>query len=260
MKIINKKTIITSISIGAIFASFNSYADSSQYHMETTKPQTEAKVDYSKITDVKEKKAIFIKNTLVGINNANEEICAEEKNIDDLKNNLNKNGKLTDKETKKMQDFATFYKVDTENQTSKDILNKLDVKIGTAPQSFVLAQAILESGWGTSRFARDYNNYYGLHCYKDGCGAKATGANVYMEIFKTPGDSTLGYYYRLNSGSAFAKFRDVRYKTKNDKNQLDPLLNTLGSYSELGLKEYKKRLMNVINSNNLTQYDKPACK
>ena len=141
----------------------------------------------------------------------------------------------------------------------KEKLEQLRVKVGTAPQSFVLAQAILESGWGTSRFARDYNNYFGLHCYKDGCGAKPEKADVYMEIFETPGDSILGYYERLNTGSAFANFREVRYQTQDSSNRLDKLLNTLGSYSELGLTEYKKRLMDVINHNDLTQYDKPVC-
>lgn len=35
----------------------------------------------------------------------------------------------------------------------------------------IIAQAILESGWGESRLAKDYHNYFGLKC-----GTKCQGS------------------------------------------------------------------------------------
>ena len=34
----------------------------------------------------------------------------------------------------------------------------------------LLAQAALESGWGTSRLAREANNHFGIKCHKDWTG------------------------------------------------------------------------------------------
>ncbi|MDE5015010.1 glucosaminidase domain-containing protein, partial [Francisella tularensis subsp. holarctica] len=71
------------------------------------------------------------------------------------------------------------------------------------------AQAILETGWGTSRFAVDYNNYFGLHFFEENCSVKAKDSDFQVETFKDVGDSVLGYY-KLPTGDKFTKFRSVR--------------------------------------------------
>ncbi|MDE4974412.1 BAX protein, partial [Francisella tularensis subsp. holarctica] len=70
-----------------------------------------------------------------------------------------------------------------------------------------LAPAAPASGWGTSRFAKDYNNYLGLHCLYTGCGVKAQASDTYLEIFNNAAESVLGYNNRLNTGSKFVYFR-----------------------------------------------------
>ena len=261
MSLLKRALIILSImSTTAIIASELSNTIKSKYYLLTNSMQNkEKKPNFSTIKNVKEKKSLFIKYTLEGIKNANKEICSEKKKIEDIQKKINTNKNLTDEEKQSLINLAKFYRVDYINASYKDMLDKLFLKIGIAPKSFVLAQAILESGWGTSRFARNYNNYFGLHCFKTNCGPKAKGADVYLEEFLNIGDSVLGYYYRLNTGGAFKEFRKAREKYKDTPHELNMLLGTLNNYSELGGAEYKQRLLNVINHNNLRKYDNLTC-
>lgn len=52
-------------------------------------------------------------------------------------------------------------------------VGKYAPQYGILCNSAVIAQAILESGWGESRLAAQYHNYFGLKC-----GTKWTGPSV----------------------------------------------------------------------------------
>ncbi|MDE4961402.1 glucosaminidase domain-containing protein, partial [Francisella tularensis] len=95
---------------------------------------------------------------------ANKEICLQQQQIQKLKNALDKKGSLNSQHDKKLSAYLEYYKIKT-NPSPAEELDYLKIKAGMIPTSFVLAQAALESGWGTSRFAKDYNNYFGLHCF-----------------------------------------------------------------------------------------------
>jgi len=47
-----------------------------------------------------------------------------------------------------------------------ELLNRVD----EIPLSLALVQAAKESGWGTSRFAREGYNFFGQQCFNKGCG------------------------------------------------------------------------------------------
>src|SRR5210317_1312663 len=48
------------------------------------------------------------------------------------------------------------------------------------PMEVMTAQAILESGWGRSRLAKDYNNYFGIKEYRKG----REGVNYYSDEYE----------------------------------------------------------------------------
>ena len=229
---------------------------SDNYNIATSTRATAGmkKPDFANMQDVKEKKKAFMGYMLTSIRNADKEICAEKNELEKLTQSFQKNKILNPIEQTKLDVYGDYYKIKDAN-TIQEQLDLLDIKIGTAPTSFILAQAILESGWGSSRFARDYSNYFGLHCFKDGCGVKASGANVYLETFANATQSVLGYYHRLNTGSKFQDFREVRQKVNHGELSSTKLLDTLEDYSELEGDEYKVRLESVINHNKLDQYD-----
>lgn len=224
------------------------------YFLESKLPKNTKKPDFSAISDTNAKKQAFIEYVLEGVKIANTEICSQEKKIQNLKNTYDKKHSLNKKQEQTLETYLQYYKIDPSNDINTDF-DFLRIKIGKAPTSFILAQAILESGWGTSRFSKQYNNYFGLHCFRVGCGVKAKASDVYLETFKNISQSVLGYYYRLNTGSKFKDFRITRDEILTKKLPEHGLLDTLENYSELGGDEYKNRLISVIEHNNLTKYD-----
>ena len=46
-----------------------------------------------------------------------------------------------------------------------EIIDKLLLRVEIIPNSIVLAQAAIESGWGSSRFAQEYNALFGEYTY-----------------------------------------------------------------------------------------------
>ena len=57
---------------------------------------------------------------------------------------------------------------------------------GILVYSPVIAQAVLESGWGESRLASQYHNYFGLKC-----GTRWTGRSVNMRTQEEYREGTL---------------------------------------------------------------------
>jgi len=247
-------TVILATIVLSLKNSVASQSDTYNIALDANSTVSIKKPDFANIQDVKEKKKVFIEYILASIDNANKEICAERTELKKLITATQKNKKLDSSQQSKLDGYNQYYKI-KDGHTLQEQLNLLEVKIGTAPTSFILAQAILESGWGSSRFAKDYSNYFGLHCFRDGCGVKASGADVYLEVFENASQSVLGYYNRLNTGTKFKNFRETRQKVNLGKLPAVDLLNTLEDYSELEGDEYKIRLENVIRQNKLNQYD-----
>lgn len=59
------------------------------------------------------------------------------------------------------------------------------------------------------------NNYFGLHCFYEGCGVKVQAYDIYLEIFNNATKSVLGDYHRLNTCSKFVGFRIAMDKIIN---------------------------------------------
>jgi uncharacterized FlgJ-related protein len=231
------------------------FANSAKYHLATSPVKLDHnKPDFANIKDVAKKKKLFIDFMSKEIKEANKEICSERKSIISLQKDLDKQKKLNKQQLETLNKYTQFYKVPNDQPLAKQI-DDLLVRVNIAPRSLVIAQAILETGWGTSRFAVKYNNYFGLHCFEKDCGVKAKRSDAQVEIFNDVGDSVLAYYYKLNTGGKFAKFRDVRASTSMQKEDIDSLIDTLGEYSSLEGQEYQTRLKGVINYNHLGGYD-----
>jgi len=96
-----------------------------------------------------------------------------------------------------------------------------------------VAQAILESNWGESRFATEANNFYGLiETDKSKPHIKALGSNIMLKKYNRKCESVADYITLLNSGSDFEEYRNERKQTtiKGDVN-LDKLIDTLHTFA-----------------------------
>ena len=76
-----------------------------------------------------------------------------------------------------------------------------------------VAQAILESDWGRSRFALEANNFYGIIETDDTePHIKSLNSNVLLRMYGNKCESVADYIALLNSSSAFTEYRDLRLK------------------------------------------------
>jgi len=124
------------------------------------------------------------------------------------------------------------------NQAFLDDVNKcVDYIYHTTSDIFpvnrelLLAQAALESGWGTSRFAREGHNLFGMRTYDllkphmlPSNKPKKWGVKVYDHEC----DSVLHYINTLNNGTAFEKYQKLR---QNGEDNPIKLLHTLDAYA-----------------------------
>ena len=91
-------------------------------------------------------------------------------------------------------------------------------RVNTIPASLVLAQSANESAWGTARFAKNGNNYFGIWCWTRNCGLvpqrREEGARHEVASFDSIEMSITYYLLTLNSHPAYDALRDIRNELK----------------------------------------------
>ena len=128
------------------------------------------------------------------------------------------------------------------------------------PPSLALAQSANESAWGTSRFAKQGNNFYGQWCYREGCGIvpKQRNHSAKHEVakFKNVQLSTNAYIHNINSHNAYSNLRTLRATQRKAGKVISGQALAVGlqKYSERG-SEYVKEIQAMIRFNKLGQYD-----
>lgn len=144
--------------------------------------------------------------------------------------------------------------------TEPDRLDVLLERVDVVPVSLALAQAAIESGWGTSRFARQGNAIFGQWTTAGGDGlvpsAREEGKTHKVRSFDRLSESVAAYLLNLNTHRAYAKFRALRKEARRRGERPDGWTLALGldAYSEKG-EEYVELLREMIRVNNLTAFD-----
>ncbi len=191
-------------------------------------------------------KRLFLKNTIAAITKVKKRLDAQYNMVYEL--SLKK--KLTAQEQATIEKLKKSYKVDG----IPCLLNRMK----THPVSIVIAQAALETGWGSSRFYREANNIFGIWSYNKNEPRIAAGVQrdgektIYVKKYKNLEASIEGYYRMMARGRAYNQFREARLHTDNPFE----IIPYLDHYSELR-HEYVKRLYYVIKSNKFYLLDDP---
>ena len=96
-----------------------------------------------------------------------------------------------------------------------------------------VAQAILESDWGRSRFATEANNFYGIiQVDRTEPHIKSLNSNVLLKIYGNKCESVADYIALLNNSSAFLEYRDIRIKQyMNDNVDVRIVIESLKNYA-----------------------------
>jgi Bax protein len=147
-----------------------------------------------------------------------------------------------------------------DQQLKEQFFTQLLTKVDVIPPSLALSQAALESGWGTSRFARVGNNLFGTWCFEPGCGIvpkrRSARATHEVKVYDSPKKSFLDYIWNLNSKSAYREMRRIRRAARLDGRPVLGVELALGlvRYSQEG-HAYIGKVAQVIRSNDLGEYD-----
>ena len=159
-----------------------------------------------------------------------------------------------------MLEAAILKKLFNEYKVKNNDLAELRKRIDIVPISLVIAQAAIESGWGTSRFAQEGNAYFGQKVV----GTKVNGIKpnnsedplIKVRIFENLNDSVKAYLNNLNTHFAYKNFRKSRNELRYFGKTLEGIVlaNQLKEYSELGY-EYINNVQEIIRKNNLDKFD-----
>lgn len=129
-------------------------------------------------------------------------------------------------------------------------------RVDQVPPALALAQAANETGWGTSRFAREANNLFGQWTYDASEGLvpkdRAEGKSHYVRRFSDLRASVRGYLRNLNTHPAYRGLRERREQLRNQRRPLDALELAAGlqAYSERGM-DYVEDIRAMIRHNDL---------
>ena len=164
--------------------------------------------------------------------------------------------------------FSKKYKIKNFKKINFSTLNRSELrriklellnKINSIPISLILAQSIIESGWGASRFAQEGNALFGQWTWKNDDGIKPKGnldANFSVKSFDSLLDSVNSYILNLNTHPAYKEFRNFRISQYNTGKNItgSDMANFLDKYAEIGF-EYVTKVKKMIKKNQLIKYE-----
>ena len=202
---------------------------------------------------IEERKKNFIADLFPVIHSANQDIIEKRNIFFEIEKKIQSNNL-------NVLEAAILKKLFNEYKVKNNDLAELKKRIDIVPISLAIAQAAIESGWGTSRFAQEGNAYFGQKII----GIKVDGIRpndsenplIKVRIFENLNDSVKAYLNNLNTHFAYKNFRKSRNELRSFGRTLEGevLANQLKKYSELG-NEYIINVQEIIRKNNLSKFD-----
>ncbi len=216
--------------------------------------------DLSDVAPVDRRKHLFIRAVLPIVLSANAAILDERARLQRDLARLNAGAALTADDREWLAGLAERHGLPGVTLDA-DSLGALLDRVDAVPVSLAIAQAILESGWGTSRFAQAGNALFGQWTWDDASGivpaARAAGRNHSVRAFDSLADSARAYLFNLNTHPAYAGFREARAAARARSGELpsgSALAGKLTRYSERG-GAYIEEIRAVIRQNRLQALD-----
>jgi Bax protein len=153
-----------------------------------------------------------------------------------------------------VNNLAKIYKVRIDTLNDKAAWTSLIHRVDIVPVPLALAQSANESNWGTSRFAQQGNNFFGLWCFVEGCGLvparRDKGATHEVASFKSVEESVAYYILNLNTLMAYQPLRTIRRQHRDQGKTLTGSAMAAGliNYSERG-EDYVQDIQTMIRIN-----------
>ena len=194
-------------------------------------------------------KISFIKTTLPLILAGNEEV---ERRRDAIRRANQNDNRIA------LEKWANLYGIKITGKSNDQLTEKLLKRADIVPVPIALAQAAVESGWGTSRFALKGNALFGQWAWRADAGLRPLNSSndrAVVRSFGTLLGSIRAYIHNLNTHSFYEGFRDTRAKLRNQPNvnKSKVLVKFLDRYAEIG-PAYVSKLEILIRTNDFDQF------
>lgn len=210
---------------------------------------------FSNYADITEKKRAFFAYLQPEIQRQNEIILKERAMVFALKEALLHQQDFNQHQQQVFNKLAKKYQFTGDKKLSLEhTLETLIRRVDTIPEALILVQAANESGWGASRFAQQGYNFFGLWCFKKGCGfvPKRRNTDAVHEVakFRDLSHAVMTYTRNLNRHYAYKDLRIIRQNLRQADKPVSAkaLAAGLSSYSERG-QEYIDELLSMLRVN-----------
>lgn len=212
--------------------------------------------DLDKVQLVSERKRLFIRAILPLVLHVNETILADRAMLAALHARLVRGAApLSAREQVWIRRLRQRYGV--EDGSWGELFRRVDI----VPPSLAIAQAAIESGWGSSRFAREGNAVFGQWTFTPGAGMvplrRDEDKSHEVKRFSGLLESVADYVMNLNRHPAYKEFRATREALRTTEGVLDgyELAGMLTRYSAKG-PAYVRAIRTIIRVNVLQALDR----
>jgi len=213
------------------------------------------------LVDAREKKRLFMSALLPIILRANELIIADRGRLIEIRRKIISGEKMKTVERNWLLQISKQYRVQIKSNPTAKNIETLLYKIDIVPTSLALAQAAMETGWGTHRFAQKCNALFGEWVFKKsakGCIPKRRGEGKVHKIksFDYLLESVRSYMTNLNRHKSYEDLRRRRAELRKHSLAVtgSALAPALIDYSEKGA-AYVNDILSIINYNELGALD-----
>ncbi len=208
--------------------------------------------DLESVRSAAERKKLFVQAILPQVLLINELILASRHRLLALRDGIGA-GSPGRRDRAWLDDVKRRYRIEG------DDFDALIRRVDAVPVPLALAQAAIESGWGTSRFVREGNALFGQWTWARRGGlvprGRDPGASHAIRTFRQIADSISAYVRNLNTHPAYAAFRTARAARRRAGEPLDgfALASTLGGYSQRG-EAYIEDIRGIIRQNRFDRF------
>ena len=204
--------------------------------------------EIDQIENSKDRKEIFIKIILPLILEENKKIISNRNKLFRILGKVNN----TNSEKKWLNKKLKEYNI-------KNIdLSELKIRMDIIPVSLAIAQAAKETGWGTSRFAKEGNALFGQWTYSENGLEPLDSVEGEHKVarFNVLQASVRAYKLNLNTHKVYKDFRKARAELREKDEEINSLklAKFLNKYAETG-KQYTEILEKIIKQNSLMDFD-----
>lgn len=212
------------------------------------------------IRDAKRRKQQFVSTMLPIILRANELIVADRGRLLEIRERIETEGAAGKRQRNWLEGLARKHRVKLASPATVEQIDTLLFRVDVIPPSLALAQAAMESGWGTSYFAQQGNALFGEWTWNEEEGIlprqRDEGKTHRIKSFEYLLDSVRSYMVNLNRHKSYRELRERRAELRDHDLVLTgtALAPSLIDYSERG-KDYVNDILSIIEYNDLDGLD-----